>query len=350
MPRPLFVPTPALALLCVALLLGTAGSLAAQAAGGASTASPSPLPSLGPLTSEEGAPLQRLGLTPSMEGAALTPRGRVQVDVWMGYSSIWEQDSSAVANVFLDLERLITAATVRVGVADRMELGARATLERTGGGFLDGEIMRFHKIIRMGDRRRHEFPRDAYGQWLRDGSGTLLVEIPGRSVPTLEDVRVFAKGRLLGAADGRGTLAVKGELRVPTAGNTLGEERADVALTFMGTTAWRGAHLHGLVGATTVRRSPELAGVLRNRQWVAMLGVERPLGPGLSAVAQLTASTQLLRAFGDPDVDGTLTNVVFGLVGRTRSGWRWEAGMQEDVPPRGPSNDFAVQLSLGRTW
>lgn len=350
MRRPLPVPALALALPCAALLLGAPGGVAAQAGGAAPTASASPLPSLGPLTSEEGAPLQRLGLTPNMEGTALTPRGRVQADVWVGYSSVWEQDSSAVANVFLDLERVITAATLRVGVADRLELGARATLERTGGGFLDRGIMRFHEIIQMGDRRRHEYPRNAYGQWLRDGDGTLLVEIPGRTVPTLEDVRVFAKGALLGSEDGRRALSAKAELRVPTADNTLGAERADVALTVMGQTAWRGFYVHSLVGATSVRRSPELSGVLRSRQWLGMLGVERPLRPGLSAVAQLTGSTQILRDFGDHDVDGALTNVVFGLVGRTRSGWRWEAAMQEDVPPRGPSNDFAVQVSLGRTW
>jgi hypothetical protein len=284
-----------------------------------------------------------------VEGAALTPRGRVQADVWMGYSSIWEQDSSAVANVFLDLERLVTAATVRAGVTDRLELGARATLERTGGGFLDRGILGFHKLIRMGDRRRRDYPRDAYGQWLRAADGTLLVQIPKRSVPTLEDVRLFVKGGLYASPDARLALAVKAEVRFPTAANTLGSERADAALTLLGRAAVGGWHVHGLVGGTTVRRSPELEGVLRPRQWVGMLGVERPLRQGLSAVAQLTGSTPLVRDFGDHDVDGAPTNLVFGVVGRTRGGWRWEAGVQEDVPARGPSNDFAVQVSLGRT-
>ncbi|HSW30325.1 MAG TPA: DUF3187 family protein [Longimicrobiales bacterium] len=324
------------ALTATLVLLADTGALGAQP--------------LGPLTSEEGAPLQRLGFTPTMEGVILTPRGTVRTDVWVGYASIWEQDSSAVANVFLDLERVVTAATVRVGVADRLELGARATLERTGGGFLDGGILAFHKLIRMGDRRRRDYPRDAYGQWLRDADGTLLVEIPGRSVPTLEDVRVFAKAGLVASADGRRALAVKAELRIPTAENTVGPERADAALTLMGRAALGSWHVHALAGGTTARRSPELAGVLRSRQWVGMLGVERPLNTTLSVVAQLTGSTQLLRDFGDHDVDGAPTNLVFGLVGRASGGWRWEAAMQEDVPARGPSNDFAVQLSLGRTW
>jgi hypothetical protein len=99
-----------------------------------------------------------------------------------------------------------------------------------------------------------------------------------------------------------------------------------------------------------VRRSPELARVLRGGQATFMVGAERPMGPGLSLVAQLTGSTQLLRDFGDHDVDGAPTNAIFGVVGTTGGGWRWEVAMQEDVPARGPSTDFMVQFSLGRTW
>lgn len=321
----------------------TQGGLQAQSA-------PPRAAPLGPLTSEEGAPLQRLGHTPAVEGALPTAPGSLRADLWVGYGSVWEQDSTAVADLFLDLERVITTLTVRAGLAEGLEAGARATLERTGGGFLDGAVMGFHRFVGAGDRNRPDYPRNAYGQWLRDADGTLLVDVPDRTAPTLEDVRLFAKGRLAGSDDGRRSLAARVEVRVPTAANTVGEERADVALLLTGHTPWRGWFLHALAGATTVRRSPELEGVLRTRQWTGMVGAERPLRDGLSLVAQLTGSTPLLRSFGDHDVDGAPTNVVFGIVGRTRGGWRWEAAMQEDVPARGPSNDFTLQISLGRTW
>ena len=285
-----------------------------------------------------------------MEGAALTPPGTVRAELWVGYGSIWEQDSTQVANLFLDMERVIKALTVRVGLAGGLEVGARATVERTGGGFLDGAVLGFHSVLGAGDRNRRAYPRNAYGQWLRDGDGTLLVEIPARTTPTLEDVRLFARWGAVASPDGRQAVTVTGALRLPTAENTLGGERADAALLVSGHAPWRGWFLHGMAGGTTVRRSPELAGVLRARQWVGMAGVERPLRGGLSLVAQFTGSTPLLRRFGDHDVDGAPTNLVFGVVGRTTSGWRWEAAMQEDVPARGPSNDFTLQLSLGRTW
>ena len=279
----------------------------------------------------------------------MTPRGAVRADLWVAYGNVWEQDSSAVANVFLDLERLITAATVRVGVAQGLEAGARATLERTGGGFLDDVVMGFHGRVGAGDRKRPDYPRDSYGQWLRDGDGKLLVDIPARGALTLEDVRLFAKWGAFASEDGRRAVSVKGEVRIPTAENTLGAERTDAALLIMGHAPWRGWYLHGLVGASTVRRAPELERVLRASQWLAMVGAERPLRPGLSLVAELTGSTQLLRDVGDHDVDGSPTNVVFGVVGRT-GGWRWEVAVQEDVPPRGPSTDFMLQAGLSRSW
>ncbi|MDP2958088.1 MAG: DUF3187 family protein [Longimicrobiales bacterium] len=323
--------------------------MAALALGAAPSALRAQLPTLGPLTAEEAAPLQRLGLTPMVEGAGITPRGVVRADLWAAYGNVWEQDSSAVANVFLDLERLITAATVRVGVVEGLEMGARATLERTAGGFLDDVVMGFHRGVGAGDRNRPAYPRDEYGQWLRDGDGKLLVDIPSRGSLTLEDVRLFAKWGAFASEDGRRTVSVKGEVRIPTAENTLGDERVDAAVLVMGHAPWRGWYLHGFAGASTVRRAPELERVLRASQWLAMVGAERPLRPGLSLVAELTGSTQLLRDVGDHDVDGSLTNVVFGVVGRTGR-WRWELSMQEDVPPRGPSTDFMLQAELSRSW
>ena len=72
-------------------------------------------PSLGPLSAEEGAPLHRLSLTPMVEGADLTPRGAFRVDLWAGYSNIFEQDSADAATLYLDMERLIATAAVRYG-------------------------------------------------------------------------------------------------------------------------------------------------------------------------------------------------------------------------------------------
>ncbi len=331
MPRPLAKPL----LFSVALLLPAA--LRAQ------------VPALGPLGAEEGAPLQRLGYTPMAEAAAPVPKGVLRTDLWIGYSNIFEQDSTADHVLYLDMERMITAMTVRYGVAERLEVGARATLETAWGGFLDGFMISFHERLGLGVRNRPSYRNGGYGEFLRDGDGRTLVEVSRREL-SVDDVRLFAKWRALGAGDAPGTLAVRAVTRVPTAQPRVGSERADVALMLLGNVAWHGFRMHGMAGGSTVRRGPDMMDVLRGHQWFGMVGMERPIRDRLSAVVEMTGSTQLLRDFDDHDVDGAPTNVVFGVVGVTEGGWRWEIGWQEDLPPRGPSLDFTFQVALGRAW
>ena len=306
-------------------------------------------PSLGPLSAEEGSPLHRLSYTPMVEGADLIPRGALRVDLWSGYTNIFEQDSADAATLYLDLERMIATASVRYGLAERLEIGGRLTLETDWGGFLDGFIAGFHETLALGNRYRNDFPSGAYGQTLEDGDGRVLVEVPRRTFDVV-DVRAFAKWSAVATADGREALSLRAVARIPTAASTVGAQRTDVSLLALGRTAWRGLHLHGMAGGATVNRSPELQNVLRGYNAFAMVGAERPFNDHLSSVVEFTGSTPILRSFGDWDVDGIPTNVVFGLVGRTAGGWRWEVAMQEDVPPRGPSLDFTVQVGLSRTW
>ena len=306
-------------------------------------------PSLGPLSAEEGAPLHRLSLTPMVEGADLTPRGAFRVDLWAGYSNIFEQDSADAATLYLDMERLIATASVRYGLSERLEIGGRLTTETDWGGFMDGFVAGFHEALSLGNRNRRDFPSGAYGQTLEDGDGRVLVDVPRRTFAVV-DVRAFAKWRAVATADGRRVLSLRAVARLPTATSTVGAQRSDLSLMGLGRAAWRGFHLHGMAGGATVNRSPELRDVLRGYTAFAMVGAERPLTGGVSAVVEFTGSTPILRSFGDRDVDGFPTNLVFGLVGRTAGGWRWEVGMQEDVPPWGPSLDFTLQAGLSRTW
>jgi len=302
---------------------------------------------LGPLGAEEGAPFQRLGYTPMVEGAVPVPVGTLRVDAWLGYANLFEQDSSAAHYLYQDMERAITALTLRYGAAEGLEVGGRLTLENDWGGFLDPYIVAFHSSIGMGDRHRTAFREGRFGAYLRNGAGDTVLELP-RHALALTDVRIFAKWRM--AEKPMGTVALRTVVRIPTTQPTVGTERADVGVMALGTWSMAGFHLHGMAGGATVRRGIDTRDLLRSRQWFGMIGLERPFHERRSAVVELTASTQLLRDVGDHDIDGAPTNLLFGLVGVTEGGWRWELGMQEDVPPRGPSLDFTLQFALGWSW
>ena len=306
-------------------------------------------PALGPLGAEEGAPLQRLGYTPMVEAAAPVAMGTLRTELWVGYSNLFEQDSTADHVLFLDMERMITAVTIRYGLTESVEVGGRVSLHTAWGGVLDGFMVGFHRSLGLGVRRRPFYPDGGYASYLRDGDGRTLVDVPERRL-SLDDVRLFAKWGMLAGPHGAGNLSVRAVAHIPTSQPTVGSERADVGLMLLGNVAWRGVHLHAMAGGSSVRRGADMLDVLRGRQWFGMVGVERPLRERLSGVVEWTGSTSLLRDFHDYDVDGAPTNVVFGLVGVTGGGWRWEAAMQEDMPPRGPSLDFTLQFALARNW
>lgn len=193
-------------------------------------------PSLGPLTFEEGSPLQRLGYTPMLEIADPVAGGSVRMDLWMGFSNVFERDSSDVHEVFLDMERIIAAATLRYGVSDALEVGARFTWEHTGGGVMDGFMVDFHDRLALGSSRRRHYPYGDYRMTLHDAEGELRVDIPRRGF-ALEDVRLFAKWRAYEGADGHSVVSLRAVTRIPTHDEQLGTERADASLMALGRTA-----------------------------------------------------------------------------------------------------------------
>ena len=305
--------------------------------------------SLGPLTWEEGSPIQRLAITPAFENAEILAPGAISMDVWLGYSNLFEQDSTATHVLFFDTERLLTAVSVRGGAAERVELGARVTLETTGGGILDGPVHWYHELWGFGQANRDRFPQDAYAQRLSDGNATILVDIPRRTVG-VEDVQIFGKWLWASTADGRGALSLRGTLRAPIASNTVGGERTDGALSVlgrMGTGAW---YFHGMAGAGLVRSSPELDSALRGWSAFGGIAVERTLGDGLAAVAQLQVASPILRGFDHRELDWPANNLVLGLAGRFGDAWSWDASFQEDLPADTPAIDFTASLRVSRTW
>ena len=327
--------------------LPLASSVAACLAGPAPIAAQQP--SMGPLTYEEGAPLQRLSFTPMTEVAEPVPRGRLAVEVWNGFSNIFEQDSTDTHVLFLDLERLVTTVALRWGVADAVEVGGRVTLETTGPGALDSVILTWHDWWGFGQANRDRFPEGVYRQSLRDGAGNTYIDIPRRTLG-LEDVRLFAKWRMLRSGDSRSLLSLRGAARFPTNANRAARRSVDVAATVIGQLGVGSWYGHAMAGAATARASEALEPVLRSASWYFALGMERSLGSSLAAVAQIQAQSAVLRSFDHRELDRAPTNLVLGLAGRIGERWSWDASFQEDIPADTPAVDFTIGLKVRRSW
>jgi hypothetical protein len=306
-------------------------------------------PSFGPLTFEEGAPINRMSYTPMMESADVAPAGSLEASLYLGLSNMFEHDSSATHFIFVDMERLITAPSVRWGLAEDLELGGRLTFETRSGGFLDGPVRWYHNLLGFGQANRDVFPEEGYRYELGDGSGTTYIEVAPKWL-VLEDVRLWGKWRALRSSDGRSVLSLKGVVRVPTSENVVGEERTDVGLMALGRLGVGAWYLHGMMGASTVRAAPAIGPMLVDPSVFFSFAVERSLGSSVAGIFQYQLSTPALRGYDDRELDWPLSDVIFGVAGAFGEGWGWNVSFQEDLPADAPAIDFTVGAAISRSW
>lgn len=306
-------------------------------------------PSFGPLTTEEGAPLQRISYTPMVEGSDVVAPGSVATDLWLGYSNIFEQDSSATHVLFMDMERLLSVGTVRWGIRNGLEVGGRLTFETTGGGILDSFVLWYHRLLGFGQANRDRFPKDRYEALLTDGGQTVYIDAPNGTFQ-LDDVRLFAKWRAASSDDGRSVLSLKVATRIPTRSTGVVDERTDFALMALGRLGVGAWYLHGMAGASTARASTPLQPILRSGTVFFTFAAERSLGSSLAGVLEYQITSPLLRGFHHRELDWPTSNLLFGVAGRVGREWTWDVGFQEDVPADTPSVDFTLGLRVSRTW
>ena len=284
-----------------------------------------------------------------MESPDVVPVDGISSDLWLGLSNMFEHDSAATHLVFVDMERLITAATVRWGAAEGFEVGGRLTFETRSGGFLDAPVRAYHNLLGAGQANRDRFPEEGYRYVLTDGGSRTYVRVEPQAFG-LEDVRVFAKWRAARSVDQRSVLALRAVARIPTGGNVVGRERTDVglmALARLGIGSW---YLHAMLGASTVRAAADLGPVFKDESIFFSFAFERSMGSSIAALFQYQFASPALQGFDDRELDWPLSNVVFGLAGRVGDQWSWDVSFQEDLPADAPAIDFTMGVRITRRW
>jgi hypothetical protein len=120
-----------------------------------------------------------------------------------------------------------------------------------------------------------------------------------------------------------------------------------MALGRLGLGSW---HLHGMLGASTVRAAEAIGPVLVGSSVFFSFAVERALWSSVSGIFQYQLSTPALTGFDDRELDWPMSNVIFGVAGRFGDDWGWDVSFQEDLPADAPAIDFTLGVRLSRRW
>lgn len=308
-----------------------------------------------PVRNQHPAQLGALHLDPI--GADAPEEGEARLRVDAAYTSLWlvagQGNASAQRGIRLDGELLRVGYKARIGLTDRLELGAELPIAYAAGGWLDDFVIDYHDLFSFPDQGRSTAARDRFQVDATRGGQTVYSMKPG-AVELLDlplslvwHVAPVDREHPFG-------LAVRGGLEVPL-GDThrgYGNGRLDAALGLVGEARLGAVSLtafaqHAFVGTPLRARA---AGVGYGDVDAIGLGVEALLGDGVSALVQGELESSVL---GNVDLrqashaQGTVfVGARFSLGGTTAL----ELGVVEDVTRR-TSPDFTgyAAIAFGRT-
>lgn len=177
------------------------------------TAPPAATTWAGPLPVRNQHPAQLTVLQLPLTHTAVLPAGDVALRGDLAYTSLFLGEGTPGNRFRMDGEYLRAALGLRLGLGNPgavatggLELGLELPMAHTGGGFLDGFLIGYHRLLGLPDQGRDRVPRGEYEIIAeRDGQTVFAVE---RSSAELLDIPIWLTWNLLGAPDTAGGVGV----------------------------------------------------------------------------------------------------------------------------------------------
>lgn len=307
---------------------------------------------LGPISVREQNPvyLQTLSLTPKR--ASVLPEGTIEMRIDSAYSNLFEEGSTATANLDMDMELWRLTPQVSYGLTDDLEIGIEVPLMHFNGGFLDAFIQKFHKFFGFPNGGRNLVPNNRFSYLFQAGGATLF-NYPSADMG-LGDISLRIKHQLTGEDDDWPAIAWFADIKFPTGKQSrgFGNGSPDFGLGAAIEASWK--RLHGYFNAAyyITGGNDMYAGFMNDKMFAYMVAGELTILPTWSLIVELNGSTPLLAHSGLDAWDGVPLNLIVGFKGEEQKllggqDFIWQVGFSEDVTSKGPSVDFTVFISLG---
>lgn len=326
------------------LRLGRPGAvaLAAWLAAGPSPAAAEGWPPP-PLAFREPSPVARLFLQPPFEAPEVLEPGRLELGVRLLYSNSLLSAENDALTLDVHVETAQPTLWLRFGVLPRVEVQLGIPVIDDHGGFLDGPIDGVEAMFGAWNDQRKGRTRDvAYYRLTRpDGRGVVR-----RGGAGLGDLWGAVKVQLLGGGGAGGSLALRGELKVPTGRLPYGSQELDVGGSLLAGWSWttRAVRLQVDVLFPTAR-VPEVD--LETHPYGAVhLGLAQRLGQRVALHAQASAHLSPLARTGLEQLDAFTAYVLGGVGFALGPAASLEAAVVENVfsPNRGADITFLIGL------
>lgn len=293
--------------------------------------------------------LQVLG-APALEGGRITAPGTLESRLALGLANHADRSEEAGESIVLDGESYYVDTRFRYGLGERWEIGLDLPYVAHRAGLLDNIIEGWHETFGL-DNSEREGPSNHLQLTYRRGGAVIADLRDGGG--GLGDVRLTGAVRLLGSADERTAVAMRGVVELPT-GNEAelrGSGGTDVALGLEASHRfdWRGrsVDLYGQAGALAPGKAELLADQQKDVVPYGAMGAMWRWRPNIDLRAQLAVQGEYVDSRLNAIGGSTVTLAVGGALWLPQLGIEIDLALVEDMISDA-TPDFGLYLAIRR--
>jgi hypothetical protein len=307
-----------------------------------------------PFRSVNQSPLVRIHGIPAETSASIIPVGQTALSLTQDIANNYVLASSKFEALHLDGESYRWVLAFRHGLTEGIEVGAEIPWIVQGGGFFDGFIESYHRLIGFSDDRSL-FPKNriAY-RYSRFGQQSLSMTQGGSGIG---DISLFGGMKLYDAAnDGRhDRVAVRANLKLPTGSSAelFGSGGTDLAMLLCGSTEFSTRYgnigAFGSAGLLGLTDSHVLKG---NREYIVghgTAGVGWSPNDWISFKVQLNWNSPFYRNSGLSELTDSAMMLLSGGSIRLPGDYLLDIGVGEDVALT-TAPDVSLHLGLSKRF
>ncbi|MBT1072319.1 DUF3187 family protein [Pelotalea chapellei] len=300
-------------------------------------------------------PLVQIYGLPGESSAAITPAGRLTVNLTQDIASNYTTSRTTRERINLDGESYRWTLAARYGIGERFEAGLEIPYVVYGGGFLDSFIVDWHKVFGLPQGGRDSAPRDRLNFFYeKDGVRKLSMSKAGSGIGDiiLSGGMNLYEGRDSNSHD---QLALRTSLKFPTgeSSSLRGSGSTDFTLSLCGAmnnfTEWGSLGLFGSLGGMAMSDGDVLRDQQKNLAAFGSLGIGWGPAEWISFKFQLNGHTAFYRGSSLDEISSNSLMLISGGALKLPGEYLLDIGVSEDVAVA-TAPDVAFHLGLSHKF
>jgi hypothetical protein len=300
-------------------------------------------------------PLVQIFGMPSDTSSTVVKSGRTRVSLTQDIASNYTVASNSSERIHLDGESYRWILAARYGLTDRLEVGMDVPYLLSGGGFMDGFIVDWHKTFGLPQGGRDSAPKNKL-QYSYNQNGRQVLNMD-RSGSGIGDISLAGALKLYDVKDGEShdSISLRAALKLPSGDSAQlrGSGSTDFSVYLCGSmnnfTEWGSLGLFGSIGGMAMTKGDVLRDQQKNLAGFGTTGLGWGPAEWISFKFQLNAHTALYRSSSFAELSKSSLMLTVGGSLKLPGSYLLDIGVSEDLAVA-TAPDVAFHIGLSRQF